>query len=96
MKTKTEKIKELKTKLKDTISKFEKHGVIILDIKAVNEEMISRALNPTKEQEIEILKEECEIKIKSAKIDERNKVCEELQEQIMKVVDEEITKMQEL
>jgi hypothetical protein len=88
MKTKTEKIKELKTKLKDTISKFEKHGVIILDIKAVNEEMISRALNPTKEQEIEILKEECEIKIKSAKIDERNKVCEELQEQIMKVVDE--------
>jgi hypothetical protein len=83
--------KEFQNKIEEVlkeITKLEKHGVIILDAKVVTEEMISRALNPTKEQEIEILKEDFEVKIKSARIDERNKVCEELQEQIMKVVDE--------
>ena len=60
------------------IESKEKHGVIILDVQEVNEEMLSRCINPTEEQKKELDKEELEIKKKSWRIENRNEICKEL------------------
>ena len=78
IKTKLQKYHEWASEIQSKLKNKEKHGVFILDAKVVDDEMIKRALNQTHEQEIELLKEDYEIKIKSARIDERNKVCQEL------------------
>ncbi|MEK6880222.1 MAG: hypothetical protein AABY22_11465 [Nanoarchaeota archaeon] len=77
----------------EIINNKEKRGVIILDAKIVTEEMISKAINLINlrlpiDKRIELIKNtkgyDWKIKIKSAKIDERNKVCEEIKQEGIK------------
>lgn len=85
LKAKLETLKKASKKVEEIIKSNEKHGIIILDAQVVNDELLSRALNPTHEQEIELIKEDYEIKIKSARIDERNKTCQDLLKQLEEI-----------
>jgi len=65
----------------NTLSKIkskEKHGIIIIDVKKVDDAMVERALNPSKQQEKEIEEEQLEIKLKTHAISIRNQLCQDL------------------
>jgi hypothetical protein len=85
LKSNLQTIKSLAEEVEKVINSLEKRGVIILNVKEVNDEMIRKSINPTNEEEKELLKEEYEIKISSAKIEERNKVCEEIKSKLSEV-----------
>ena len=74
--------KQAEKRFIEIIEESEMHGQIILDVQILDDERIRKSINPTAEEEKELIKEEYETKILSARIEERNKVCQEIKQKL--------------
>lgn len=79
------KLNSIFDKIEELIISREKHGVIIIDVKEFDDKYLFRALDNSVKANIERLKEDYEVKIKSEVLNAKNKLCEELLEEIQKI-----------